>query len=1287
MLIILFSLVILAISSTTKDSKHTESNAISPSLTNRTIHSLAAFLGHDFVPNVPNKIDNTKPSNIEKKIAIEDQSIQYFISAISKLLGINEPQNRVLGQLHLALASRGKNNLATGILAYAYQHGLLGYPKTDTVAHFLYHNIIDAWANGIEHAYPYEYSNVEPLQIVRLGSKHESEAMSLSEREFMLDEAGLNPESGQALLVLSCFLTGDFGFPRSNLFLARYAAIAAIVDGTGQNEEPGIFNISRVNTKLQKYLNPSGIDDHPDGFYKVIDTIPSLDLYKYKANLALSDHAYIEAIVQIVRASEALLISEYPDLFGLPSNITYSEYLSHPEYNIKTSNSSLIREAIKIYLRQSRHLVPFVSAIHQDLERRVNVSYEEYVDTLIHSPWLVRSPQETCTRRGQAFGIVASSLFNGYSVPDEYASSTFILQATRILYLMAVHDGCHMGLAGLAYQALMGFRMPVEDYIHYDDANAHMYPVTHYLNLSSTTLYNIGTRSFIPARLVGFTAVKRITDLDLVIPRTLEAVMALDIASISGSFESSFYLSTILSRKVSDFSVRVFGLNYLWNPSVVELIRYRFKQLNTTVYKDCTTDILDLYDGIPVNIQFANYLANHSASVGHLGGQIASGYYLYSGQGNQFANYSHGNSVWNVAARRIVVRDYVSRYAKFLAGSKNSKNAEKRLLLSVYLANGMFGCLTSLKNAVKMILGSPDCRYHHRNEYGQHQHPNSTRVLVKAKDRCLLPDLVMYGNKNVKYTGKQARVYLAATLLSNFCGPDDPGCAVLMAKTIKMDFNAAVDALLRIDLKNDDTKTIGTALYNLVSFKKILMHYYLKHRLGATSPKYRNITLLRDIGLVRHAQELTTTTAPCLLCKVKDLHTKLVRYYTGSKESYKHVMGINKANIVTIIVSCVYNSIGYLYTYIDTIVKLIENNVIKQLLRILDLTASLIYIKVLEPVCTAAVSMLKMLSTKIVNMYKFALKKSMLTKNKGKGKDSIDLDLRTRILDADDGPLTVQGSILGGNYGSTPKAMASIPRQYTESARLFDSCYMIPYLLAHHGSFNGSQELLDEHLKDLPYCLQLTSILSSESAHSLMSIYEKGSSKRQLTEFTEQDLHQYLLELDNAFLNIQLHYKIPTINYLFNYVKGTLVYQRPELGYETRRNKDFRNMLSFQMDEFLSLFADPSVLTATTSLSEFRILTQAAVNKLASMASADIKDTKMSTISYPQIVWDYGLDFDWQLLNGIRYASHFTVQTLVIVVVKLKQHITLICTILCALYYLILYDSTFVIFKNHLNTQ
>lgn len=1279
MLFFLLSLVTLVIASASKNSKHTESSTTSPSLTNRTIDSLAALLGHNFVPITT---DNVDASNKQKKMAIENQSIQYFISAISKLLGINEPQNASLGQLHLALASRGSNNVATGVLAHAYQHGVLGYPKTDAVAHFLYHNIVDAWATGIEHAYPYEYTNVDPLQIAKFGSKHESETMSLSEREFMLDEAGLNPESGQALLVLSCFLTGDFGFPKSNLFLARYAAIAAIVDGTGQNEEPGLFNLSLVNTKLQKYLSPSGPNDHPDGFYKTIDTIPSLDLYKYKANLALSNHAYIEAIVQIVRASEALLISEYAEIFGLPKNITYAEYLSHPEYNIKVSNSTLIREAIKIYLQQSRHFVPFVSAIRQDLERRANVSYEEYVDTLMHSPWLARSPQETCTRRGQAFGIIASSLFTGHSVPDEYASSTFILQATRILYLMAVHDGCHMGLAGLAYQTLMGFSVPIDDYIHYGDPSAHMYPVSHYLNLSSTTLYNIGTRSFIPARLVGFTAVKRISNLDLSVPRTIEAVMALDIASISGSFESSFYLSTILSRRVSDFSVRSFGLNYLWNPSVAELIRHRFKQLNTSIYSNCTTETLDLYDGVPVNIQFANYLANHSANVGHLGGQIASGYYLYTGQGNQFANYSHGNSVWNVAARRIVVRDYVSKYVKFLTSGKSS---EKRQLLSAYLANGMLGCSTSLKNAVKMILGSSECSRSHKTAHSRHHQSDYSGLWSTGRDKCLLPDLVMYGSTNIKYTGKRARVYLAATLLANFCEPEDPGCAVLMAKTIRKDHAAALDALLRVDLKTDDIKTIGIALYNLISANGTLMQYYLKHRLGAISPKYRNITLLRDIGLVRYTQELANTHSHCLLCKTRDLHTKLVRYYSTPKEPYKHVMSVNRTNIITLVVSFIYNIVGFMYAYLDILFRLIENSVIKPIFRMLDMSASLLYIKILKPMNSTIASVWSSVYANVIDIYKLLIRMCVLIGNKKHGKDSIDLDLRTRILDADDEPLTVQGNILGGNYGSTPRGMSTIPHNYSELAHLLDSCYMIPYLLAHHGTFNGSKELLHAHMKDFPYCLQLTSIISSESAHTLMGIYDKGSSKRQLTEFTEQDLHQYLLELDNAFLNVQLHYRIPTINYLFNYVKGNLLYQRPELGYETRRNKDFRNMLAFQMDEFLSLFADPSILAGTTSLSEFRVFTQAAINRLASMASAGVRDTKISVVAYPQIVWDYGLDFDWQLLDGVRYTPLFTAQTLVIVAVKLKEHIALVCTIVCALYYLVLYDSTSIIFKNRVN--
>ncbi|ESU35628.1 Hypothetical protein DHA2_153452 [Giardia duodenalis] len=1271
MLLLPLVLVAVAIAGGENESKLTGDNTTPPSVTTRTLHSLAAVLGNELAFNMVDKRDNA---------LIETRSIQYFISAVAKLLGLNEPQDTALGQLHLALASRGNNNLATGLLAHAYHRGVLGYPKTDTVAHFLYHNLVDAWASGAEHAYPYEYTNVDPLQIAKYGSKHESETMSSAEREFMLDEAGLNPESGQALLVLSCFLTGDYGFPKSSLFLARFAAIAAIVDGTGQNEEPDLFDLTLVNTKLQRYLNPSNSNSHPDGFYRVIDTIPNLDLYKYKANLALSNHAYIEAIVQIVRASEALLIAEYPEVFGFPANITYSEYLSHPEYNLKTSNSTLIREAITIYLRQSRHFVPFVHTIHQELEKRVNVSYEEYAETLMHSPWFMRSPQETCTRRGQAFGIIASSLFSGHSVPDEYMSSTFILQATRILYLMAVHEGCHMGLAGLAYQTLMGFRMPTEDYIHYGDPEAHMYPVTHYLNLSSSTLHSIGTHSFIPARLIGFTTIKRINTLDAALPRTLEAIMALDIASISGSFESSFYLSLILSRKVTEFSVRSFGLNYLWSPSMAALIEHRFKQLNASIYRNCSTNSLDLYGGAPINTQFANYLANHSANVGHLGGQIASGYYLYTGQGSHFANSTHGNNVWNVAARRIVARDYISQYVKCLTTGKASK---KRQLLSAYLANGMLGCHTSLKNAVKMILEAAKHSCTHNAVHNE----SGLRAWSVRRDKCLLPNLTMYGNADTKYVKKQAHVYLAATLLANFCRVEDPGCAILMAKAIKLDAAAAMDALFKIDLQVNDVKTIGNALYSLISANGTFMQYYLKHRLGAASPKYRNTTLLRDIGLVRYTQELANAHSRCLLCKAKEIHSRLIKYYSTPKEPYKHMMGVNTTNIITLVVSYIYNTIGFICAYLDILLRLIENNLIKRSLRILDMTASLLYMKALEPIGTVVSSMRKSLSSSITAARRIAVAVYMLIGSTKNGDSSLDLDLRARILDTDDEPLTVQGHILGGNYGSTHRGMATVPQSSSDFARLLDSCYMIPYLLAHHGAFTGVQELLDEHLKDLPYCLQLTSIISSESASALMDIYDKSPSTRQLTEFTEQDIHQYLLELDNAFLNVQLHYRLPAMNYLFNYVKGHLLYQRPELGYETRRNKDFRNMLAYQTDEFLSLFANSSVLTGATSLPEFRVLTQASINRLASMISAGIKETQLTVDAYPQVVWDYGLDFDWQLLNGVRYTPLFTAQTLIIVVVKLKEHIRAFSAAMCALYYLILYDSTCAIFKDRRNVH
>lgn len=62
-----------------------------------------------------------------------------------------------------------------------------------------------------------------------------------------------------------------------------------------------------------------------------------------------------------------------------------------------------------------------------------------------------RAFHETCTRRGQAFGLLTYYLNNEEFVPKEVMDTKMNKNYGRIMSLGASYYGCHMGLTGLSF--------------------------------------------------------------------------------------------------------------------------------------------------------------------------------------------------------------------------------------------------------------------------------------------------------------------------------------------------------------------------------------------------------------------------------------------------------------------------------------------------------------------------------------------------------------------------------------------------------------------------------------------------------------------------------------------------------------------------------------------------------------------------------------------------------------------------------------------------------------------
>lgn len=756
------------------------------------------------------KWETTEMKGVEAS-ALEDAASS-FVDAVELFFGVGREEDLLRAHVSLMDSARNGNNLASAMLAHCYSEGLLGFPLSHTLARDHLFDVLNTWVKGVAWTNPYEYVPIQPLRTIRAGLGRDQDGLAPSEREYLLEDACNNPGSYQAHTVTTGYLTGTLGFEKDYLLASRFAALASAVDS-----DTIWYDISKVNEAVIALGLTEDINDMGRWI-------------KYRHTLPLSDYAYLDAVLQVVYGVEEVLFHEHGDIFGIPETMTFQEYLIDPHVNIKTSSSTLISEALQLYLRYGARFIPRIWARRDALLKQVLSGVETYLETFTSNPILDRSTKETCTKRGQSFGILAWSLFGGYSLPDEYKGTTFVLQAARVLYLMAAREGCHMGLSGLSFLALSQRSIDVDTYVVPSSSNTDAFEsIVPYLE-NYFMIPEAWKTCPLPAPLAWFTRIERLTTLPLKLPATMEAFMGLDVASISGGFEASFYLALLLSRTVGKYSPKTFGFRPLWEPEVETMLR---KQQNCTLFENCPNDFLDFYHSLPADEQMAIHLAMHSASAGNIGGEILTGAFIHEGLLG-VTHTARGNAIWGKAARRIAGKWLL------LNGIRDYHSGDQEQFVSLfisYLFNGLIGSRASLCNAVEMLLD--DIKESRPKLLAFRRHP---KYHISSKLRLF--------HAGHEYVGTQANIYFATQLILKLCPLSDPACTALFKRTYAADPHTVQSILFGPLNMTTDYPQLGLKLFNLISADGSIFEQYMRHRLGLIPMVRNSTTIMRLLGLL-----------------------------------------------------------------------------------------------------------------------------------------------------------------------------------------------------------------------------------------------------------------------------------------------------------------------------------------------------------------------------------------------------------------------------------------------------
>ncbi|CAL6065715.1 Conserved_hypothetical protein [Hexamita inflata] len=620
-----------------------------------------------------------------------------YLQGVRLLFGINCSRDSITGISHIQVASRFGCNEATSLLANAHKTGQLGVSQSPALAFNYYKELFHSWAACTADVHSYQYKYNKQFVDFKLGGDSEKTSIPKSERQHYIVNSIESAENraDYGNILASGILTGSYGFKKNEEMAARFAFLSASneykikmdpslnsienVLKYEETEEEVVINreieivrekepekkeeqdvMEQVKDKIAKLLRSSEDEDLELGRYqsysipgdlkskleKYMDKyiIDDINVIQFNQTLPLTPDAFYDAAQKLAREVCWKIYTDYQHFKIFKQlkddNATKDEVYEYMLY----TNNSLINYAVRIFIDKTD-----TDANLQLLRNEnpyVDNGYDVFYDHLKNQPQLSRSWKETCSRRGQAFGLMSYFLNGGVLTPQVVENSKMNKNLGRIFNLGSVYYGCHMGLSGLSFLALEGFR-PLKNPL-----------------LDQKTLTPIN----------GSKNNTEIFNGHYVKPEPKQALMSLDIASQAGSFESSYYESLLLSQKIFDFGPELkLNSNFYFHP--------QFKDIG--------------YTGIDQLPALAKLLADHAGHAGHLGGLFLSGVFWEEGYGTFSKNMDVALQKMKRASQRLTTDWAIEDYTEV------EKDDTKRF--GQYLVHALSGDTVSLTNLFRFM--------------------------------------------------------------------------------------------------------------------------------------------------------------------------------------------------------------------------------------------------------------------------------------------------------------------------------------------------------------------------------------------------------------------------------------------------------------------------------------------------------------------------------------------------------------------------------------------------------
>ncbi|GIQ80500.1 hypothetical protein KIPB_001308 [Kipferlia bialata] len=414
-------------------------------------------------------------------LSVSDRAELHMLLGLMYTLGLGDVQDVSLGLTHLTSAHRLGHDLASLSLAASHLYGWYGATTVPSVA-TMYLNDINDWIFKERQITAPYFEHDKPLLLEEI-PMHKAESLDDTSRSHYLTEMAMKGDKASARFLGYSSLVGYKGATVDHEAAAQWMTVAL---GASPHPMPEMDQVQEVSlaqahrwiesrSSLAGWTMPEGYEEAKDPL-----TREAVDLYAHATShlgqfMPWHMHGYDEVLAQVLASvdgvpPETLTVHEDPHPL-VPGHMRYYTY-----------------EQIGDAYTQS---VP--GGTHEALFSGVAAlgGMEGEVE---------------CTEEGVVFGMLGHMYLEGLGMDKDLAHA-------RVMYLASASAGCHMGLTGMGYLSLIGYR---------------------------------------PGGTVQ--------------PRASQAIAPLSVATLSGSSESMFYLSALTSHRM-DLFLPLADLRSLYSPS------------------------------------------------------------------------------------------------------------------------------------------------------------------------------------------------------------------------------------------------------------------------------------------------------------------------------------------------------------------------------------------------------------------------------------------------------------------------------------------------------------------------------------------------------------------------------------------------------------------------------------------------------------------------------------------------------------------------------------------------